>query len=61
MPNTDSQIVNEIIEAINSLSPKERKILAQSVRTSTDGVSAYKAFNYGVGEPKPAPTQETTA
>ncbi len=61
MPNTDSTLVNEIIDAINSLSPSERRILTQSVRTTTKGINAFKAFNYGVGEPEPVQTQEATA
>ncbi len=54
---TENQAVNAIIDTINNLSPAQRKILAQSVRSTTKGINAFKAFNYGVGAPAPIQTQ----
>ena len=60
MPNTTTNNnVDPIITAINALSENDRQVLTEKVRTTPSGISAFKAFNFGVGSP--ATTSSSTS
>lgn len=61
MPNTTTNNnVDPIILAINNLSENDRQVLTEKVRTTPSGISAFKAFNFGVGTPATTTTGDTT-
>jgi histidinol dehydrogenase len=39
--------VQGVIKCVNELTPEEKKLLAHEVRTTKEGVAAFKAINHG--------------